>query len=246
MARRSARRRSILSLTVDETQPGANATPVFATTSRSIVRGRRRRHDHLCAGRSAGPTGLFDTATGAGGEPCRSTAAVVEGRTAGSATSWCSRCRVDASGTVTLDQTARGGAPDQRPERAEDAVCGQSGDADGDITDKDGDSASATQTIGQNLVFEDDGPTITATDVDLSLTVDETEPGDQRHAVFAAAFTLIVRRRRRRHDHLCAGRRSPGPSGLFDTATGQAVNLVRQRHGRRRPHGRHRTSWCSR
>ena len=62
------------------------------------------------------------------------------------------------------------------------------------ITDKDGDSASATQTIGQNLVFQDDGPTISAPTAILSLTVDETVLATNATAAFAAAFTSSYRR----------------------------------------------------
>ncbi|WP_414868209.1 DUF5801 repeats-in-toxin domain-containing protein, partial [Pseudomonas sp. IT-194MI4] len=42
------------------------------------------------------------------------------------------------------------------------------------ITDKDGDSAHATLNIGQNLVFKDDGPSISTTGTEPTLTVDET------------------------------------------------------------------------
>ena len=42
------------------------------------------------------------------------------------------------------------------------------------ITDKDGDSAPATLNIGQNLVFKDDGPSISTTGTEPTLTVDET------------------------------------------------------------------------
>ena len=62
-------------------------------------------------------------------------------------------------------------------------------------TDKDGDSAQATLNIGQNLVFKDDGPSISTTGTEPTLTVDETVLGTNATASFAAngsAFTFRV------------------------------------------------------
>ena len=89
------------------------------------------------------------------------------------------------------------------------------------ITDKDGDSATATLNIGQNLVFKDDGPSIERAGAGPTLTVDETVLATNATASFARRVHLGVWRRWRRHDHLCAGVQC-WRDGSGDTATGQA------------------------
>ncbi len=77
--------------------------------------------------------------------------------------------RVNAdTGAVTLDAEPFGGA--QRSDRSggERASAARLSAADlvtltATITDGDGDTASATRNIGDAFMFEDDGPTITAT-----------------------------------------------------------------------------------
>ncbi|WP_349737061.1 DUF5801 repeats-in-toxin domain-containing protein, partial [Pseudomonas jessenii] len=92
------------------------------------------------------------------------------------------------------------------------------------ITDKEGDSAQATLNIGQNLVFKDDGPTITTTGTEPTLTVDETVLATNDTQSFAANFTSAF-------GADGAGTLSyalgvvAGASGLTDTASNQAVNL---------------------
>ena len=93
------------------------------------------------------------------------------------------------------------------------------------VTDRDGDSHSGSVQVGGNISFLDDGPSITATGSAPLLTVDETNlvtnSGPTSFAgVFTTnfgadggtqiAYTLAV---------------VAGPSGLVDTATGQAVVL---------------------
>ncbi|KNH16234.1 hypothetical protein ACS77_28600, partial [Pseudomonas syringae] len=91
-------------------------------------------------------------------------------------------------------------------------------------TDGDGDSVQATLNIGSNLVFKDDGPSITATGEEPTLTVDETVLATDATQNFAANFSSAF------------GADGPGTltyalgvvagaSGLTDTATGEAVNL---------------------
>ena len=57
------------------------------------------------------------------------------------------------------------------------------------ITDGDGDSVQATLDIGQNLVFEDDGPSITTTGDEPTLTVDETVLATDATQSFTANFS---------------------------------------------------------
>ncbi|WP_225609360.1 DUF5801 repeats-in-toxin domain-containing protein, partial [Pseudomonas sp. PDM08] len=92
------------------------------------------------------------------------------------------------------------------------------------ITDKDGDSTQATLNIGQNLVFKDDGPSISTTGTEPTLTVDETVLATNDTKSFAANFTSA-------YGADGAGTLTyalgvvAGASGLTDTATGEAVNL---------------------
>ena len=91
------------------------------------------------------------------------------------------------------------------------------------ITDKDGDSATATQNIGQNLVFHDDAPSISANATTNTLTVDETNLAVNDTHGICDVVRVVVRRRWRRDDHLCAERRcgSVGPGRHGDQRGGE-------------------------
>ncbi|WP_258537301.1 MULTISPECIES: DUF5801 repeats-in-toxin domain-containing protein, partial [unclassified Pseudomonas] len=80
---------------------------------------------------------------------------------------------VAANGDVTLDQQRAVVHPD--PTNPDDSTSLTSDNLvtlTATITDKDGDSAHATLNIGQNLVFKDDGPSISTTGTEPVLTVD--------------------------------------------------------------------------
>src|SRR5207253_1867924 len=97
------------------------------------------------------------------------------------------------------------------------------------VTDKDGDHASAGLNIGTNLVFQDDGPTISLAAVaEPTLTVDETVLATDASASFAGSFTSAFGA-----DGAGAVTYALGitggdgvASGLTDTLTGQAIVLV--------------------
>ncbi|WP_414918882.1 DUF5801 repeats-in-toxin domain-containing protein, partial [Pseudomonas sp. IT-P4] len=91
-------------------------------------------------------------------------------------------------------------------------------------TDGDGDSALATLNIGQNLVFKDDGPSITTTGVEPTLTVDETVLATNDTQSFAANFNSAFGADGAGTLTYALGVVA-GASGLIDTASGQAVNL---------------------
>ena len=131
-------------------------------------------------GINAGSTGIVDTATNEavvlslnGGQ--------VEGRTA-TTNLLVFVVSVDADGIVTLDQQRAVRHPDAT--NSDDSV---SLSADNlvtltaTVTDSDGDEASATANIGQNLQFEDDGPTAAVVTTGFSISHDET-PGLQGDA----------------------------------------------------------------
>ena len=90
-----------------------------------------------------GATGLIDSATGSERDPVAGQRAMCEGRTATS-NDLVFTVSVDASGNVTLDQQRAVVHPTQQPERAKTLSADNLVTLTATITDKDGDSASAT------------------------------------------------------------------------------------------------------
>ena len=132
---------------------------------------------------------------------------------------------VAANGSVTLDQSrAVVHADSTNPDDSTTLTSDNLVTLTATITDGDGDSAQATLNIGQNLVFKDDGPSISTTGTEPTLMVDETLLATNDTQSFAANFdsgfgadgagTLTY-----------ALNVVAGASGLIDTATGDAVNL---------------------
>ncbi|RWE28630.1 MAG: hypothetical protein EOS79_33460, partial [Mesorhizobium sp.] len=99
---------------------------------------------------------------------------VVEGRTATS-NDLVFTVSVSATGSVTLDQLRAVVHPDANNDddskslSADDLI-----KLTATVTDKDGDHQSASLNIGTNLNFKDDGPSISTTGVEPTLTVDES------------------------------------------------------------------------
>ncbi|SCZ19457.1 MULTISPECIES: DUF5801 repeats-in-toxin domain-containing protein, partial [unclassified Pseudomonas] len=85
-------------------------------------------------------------------------------------------------------------------------------------------ASTAKTEIGSKMIFEDDGPSISTTGTEPTLTVDETLLGTNATQNFAANFTSA-------YGADGAGTLTyalgvvAGASGLTDTATGEAVNL---------------------
>ena len=84
---------------------------------------------------------------------------VVEGRTA-TTNLLVFTVTADAAGSVTLDQIRAVVHPTNDPNEPKTLSADNLVTLTATITDKDGDSASAALNIGQNLVFLDDGPSI--------------------------------------------------------------------------------------
>ncbi len=144
-------------LTVDESDLVTNASASFAGVFTAAFGADGAGNAAYTLGITAGSTGLIDTATGEavilvlnGG--------VVEGRTAvGNLLVF--TVSVDALGIVTLDQLRavvhpNAANPDDPVSLATDSLVTLTAT----VTDRDGDSTSATAAIGRNLTFEDDGP----------------------------------------------------------------------------------------
>ncbi|WP_223507714.1 MULTISPECIES: DUF5801 repeats-in-toxin domain-containing protein [unclassified Pseudomonas] len=210
-------------LMVDETVLATNATQNFAANFNSAFGADGAGTLTYALGVVAGASGLTDTETGEAVNLSLN-GTVVEGRTA-TTSLLVFTASVAANGDVTLDQLravvhSNTTNPDDSTSLTSDNLVTLTAT----ITDKEGDSAQATLNIGQNLVFKDDGPSITTTGTEPTLTVDETVLATNDTQSFAANFTSAF-------GADGAGTLSyalgvvAGASGLTDTASNQAVNL---------------------
>ncbi|UVK96642.1 DUF5801 repeats-in-toxin domain-containing protein [Pseudomonas sp. B21-048] len=210
-------------LTVDETVLATDATQSFTANFSSAFGADGAGTLTYALGMTAGASGLTDTATGEAVNLSLN-GGVVEGRTA-TTNLLVFTASVAANGDVTLDQLRAVVHPDAT--NPDDATSLSSDDLvtlTATITDKDGDSAQATLNIGQNLVFEDDGPSISTTGTEPVLTVDETVLSTDATQSFTANFSSAFGADGAGTLTYALGM-TAGASGLTDTATGEAVNL---------------------
>ncbi len=210
-------------LTVDETVLATNDTKSFAANFSSAYGADGAGTLTYALGVVAGASGLVDTATGEAVNLSLN-GGVVEGHTA-TTNLLVFTVSVAANGDVTLDQLRAVVHPDTtNPDDSKTLTADNLVTLTATITDKDGDSTQATLNIGQNLVFKDDGPSISTTGTEPTLTVDETVLTTDATQSFAANFTSA-------YGADGAGTLTyalgvvAGASGLTDTATGEAVNL---------------------
>ncbi|WP_287191143.1 DUF5801 repeats-in-toxin domain-containing protein [Mesorhizobium sp.] len=210
-------------MTVDETNLTTEASASFAANFSSAFAADGAGTLTYALNVVAGPSGLVDTATNQA-VVLSVTAGVVEGRTAVS-DDLVFTVSVDGTGNVTLDQKrAVVHTPDSGPDQSTTLAAANLVQLTATITDKDGDDDSATLDIGQNLVFEDDAPTITASGTEAIATVDESDLATIGTANFSSNFNGV-------YGADGAGTTAyalsviVGESGLIDTLTGEAVNL---------------------
>ena len=213
-------------LTVDESDLATNATASFAgvfTTAFGADGPAPVGPITYALGITAGSTGLIDTATGEAVNLVLN-GGVVEGRTAvGNLLVF--TVSVDALGNVTLDQQRavvhpNAANPDDPVSLAADSLVTLTAT----VTDRDGDSTSATAAIGTNLTFEDSGPVVTASTTQPVLTVDESDLATNATASFAGVFTPTFGADGVGNVAFALGI-TAGSTGLIDTATGNAVVL---------------------
>ncbi|WP_254633832.1 DUF5801 repeats-in-toxin domain-containing protein, partial [Mesorhizobium sp. GbtcB19] len=210
-------------LTVDETVLGTNDTKSFAANFSPVYGTDGAGTVTYALSFNAGSTGLVDTATNQAVVLSLTAGGVVEGRTAVSG-DLVFTVSVDASGNVTLDQIRAVVHPTSDPDESKTLAADNLVQLTATVTDKDGDHQSATLDIGQNLNFKDDGPSITTTGTEPTLTVDETVLGTNDTKSFAANFSPV-------YGTDGAGTVTyalsfnAGSTGLVDTATNQAVVL---------------------
>src|SRR6185503_13986951 len=163
------------SLTVDETVLTTNATANFAdnfsTSSSYGADGAGTTGSAYALSMNAGATGLVDSASGEA-VTLQMSAGKVQGVITGGVVVF--EVSVDAGGTVTLDQqravmhTPDSGADQSTSLASANLVVLTRTDT---ITDKDGDSASDSETIniGTSLNFKDDAPSLDITGGDTSV-----------------------------------------------------------------------------
>jgi hypothetical protein len=210
-------------LTVDETVLATNATQSFTANFSSAFGADGAGTLTYALGVVAGASGLTDTATGEAVNLSLN-GTVVEGRTA-TTNLLVFTASVAANGDVTLDQLRAVVHPDAtNPDDSTSLSADNLVTLTATITDKDGDSAQATLNIGQNLVFKDDGPSISTTGTEPTLTVDETVLATNATQNFAANFSSAFGADGAGTLTYALGVVA-GASGLTDTATGEAVNL---------------------
>ncbi|WP_258540228.1 MULTISPECIES: DUF5801 repeats-in-toxin domain-containing protein, partial [unclassified Pseudomonas] len=210
-------------LTVDETVLATNATQNFAANFSSAFGADGAGTLTYALGVVVGASGLTDTATGQAVNLSLN-GGVVQGRTATS-NDLVFTVSVAANGDVTLDQIRAVVHPDTtNPDDSKTLTADNLVTLTATKTDGDGDSAQATLNIGQNLVFKDDGPSISTTGAEPTLTVDETVLATNATQSFAANFSSAFGADGAGTLTYVLGVVA-GASGLTDTATGQAVNL---------------------
>jgi hypothetical protein len=210
-------------LTVDETTLATNATQNFAANFSSAFGADGAGTLTYALGVVAGGSGLTDTATGEAVNLSLN-GTVVEGRTA-TTNQLVFTVSVAANGDVTLDQIRAVVHPvTTNPDDSKSLTADNLVTLTATKTDGDGDSAQATLNIGQNLVFKDDGPSISTTGTEPTLTVDETTLATNATQNFAANFSSAFGADGAGTLTYALGVVAGG-SGLTDTATNEAVNL---------------------
>ncbi|HML42225.1 MAG TPA: DUF5801 repeats-in-toxin domain-containing protein [Hyphomicrobium zavarzinii] len=218
-------------LIVDETNLASNATASFAGSFASAYGADGAGSLVYALGVSAQGvnSGLIDTATGNAILLFNESGAIV-GRVGSSGGAVSFRATVDSAGNVTLDQqraiahTANAG-PDEAVSIAANLVT-----LTGRITDRDGDSASASVNIGASLIFKDDAPSISVGNAGApALVVDESNLAVNATASFAGSFIGSFGADGAGSLVYALGVSAQGVnSGLTDTATGNAIFLFNE------------------
>jgi hypothetical protein len=178
-----------VNLTVDESALGTDATANFAGEfTKTFGTDGKGTDAQYSLSTSGGPSGLTDTATGQS-VVLSLNGGVVEGRTSGS-NDLVFTVSVAANGDVTLDQKRAVVHTDTtNPNDSTTLLSDGLVQLNATITDGDGDPATAALNIGQNLLFLDDGPSISPTGTPPTATVDETTLGTAAHADYGPLFT---------------------------------------------------------
>lgn len=173
-------------LVVDETNLGADATADFRILFNTILGADQAGSSTEYSFTVTTASGLTDVATGSK-IILQATGNVVEGRLLDVPGTVAFRLTVAPDGTATLDQIRAIKHSD--PANPNDSVSMSSTliRLTATVTDGDGDKASATVSMGNALVFRDDGPSIHAASIDNNSILLTTQDGDTRGAAFDTA-----------------------------------------------------------
>ncbi|MCJ8216473.1 retention module-containing protein [Aeromonas veronii] len=217
------------SLQVDESNLSLNASSSFASlfTSSFGADGAGTLVYSLNVSAAGADSGLNDTATGQDILLYLESGSVV-GRVGGSSGSVAFTLSVNSSGEVTLDQErAIAHTPNSGPDQESSLLSANLVQLVGTITDKDGDSQSASVDLGSAISFKDDGPSISAgSAANDSLQVDESNLSLNASTSFASLFTSSFGADGAGTLVYSLNVSAAGAdSGLNDTATGQDILL---------------------
>ncbi|WP_406596033.1 DUF5801 repeats-in-toxin domain-containing protein [Aeromonas veronii] len=217
------------SLQVDESNLSLNASTSFASlfTSSFGADGAGTLVYSLNVSAAGADSGLNDTATGQGILLYLESGSVV-GRVGGSSGSVAFTLSVNSSGEVTLDQErAIAHTPNSGPDQESSLLSANLVQLVGTVTDKDGDSQSASVDLGSAISFKDDGPSISAgSAANDSLQVDESNLSLNASTSFASLFTSSFGADGAGTLVYSLNVSAAGAdSGLNDTATGQDILL---------------------
>jgi hypothetical protein len=219
--------------TVDESNLAADDTDSFAGQFSPVygADGQAATPVTYALSTSGGDSGLIDTASGNHVFLFLESGKVV-GREGTDATDAATgdivfEVSVDSSGGVKLDQKSAIVHPTSDPDESKTLAGTGLVVLTGTVHDKDGDTASAPLDISQQLLFKDDGPSITATITNApSPTVDETTLSGDDSGSFAGQFTPVYGADGQGATPAGYALSTPGgDSGLVDTASGHAVYL---------------------
>ncbi|ENU34924.1 hypothetical protein F989_00049, partial [Acinetobacter parvus NIPH 1103] len=179
------------------------------------------------------PSGVVDVATGQGVYLFLESGSVVgrvgSGGVADAGGAEAFRISVNAgTGEVTLDQvlalthpTGGTGSPNELINLTTNAVT-----LTATVTDRDGDTASASISLGDKVGFRDDAPTIVTTGAVINVEVDETTLATDHTQNFSTAFNINYGADGAGTTVYSLGISGAGvPSGVVDVATGQGVYL---------------------
>ncbi|MGL6337311.1 DUF5801 repeats-in-toxin domain-containing protein [Aeromonas jandaei] len=217
------------SLQVDESNLSLNASTSYASlfTSSFGADGAGTLAYSLSVSASGVDSGLNDTATGQNILLYLESGSVV-GRVGNSGGSVAFTLTVNSSGVVTLDQLrAIEHTPNSGPDQESSLLSANLVKLVGTITDKDGDSQSASVDLGSAISFRDDGPSISASSAaNDSLQVDESNLSLNASTSYASLFTSSFGADGAGTLAYSLSVSASGvDSGLNDTATGQNILL---------------------
>src|SRR5690606_32669819 len=214
---------TVPTLTVDETTLGTANTVDFSGAFTVTEGADGATVEYSLVVDSSIATGLTDTLTGETIVLSVNAAGEVEGRTE-TGDELAFTVSVNAAGEVTLTQLRALEHPDASDPDDALSIAADALQLVATVTDGDGDSEQAQISLGDNLVFLDDGPSIIDDGTVPTLTVDETTLGTANTVDFSGAFTVTEGADGATVEYSLVVDSSIA-TGLTDTLTGETIVL---------------------